>query len=861
MKWHARSIILILLGTVCGLRVSYAQKIVVTPEPAWRLPVAVKPAKISLREVSDGYYESFMETQQHVELEAVYYHEIREIVSNEGVQNGSQIAVSFDPSYERLEFHRVVVRRKGRETNQLNPSKFKIVQNEEEMSSFVYNGTKKAYLILEDVRSGDQIEFSYTLIGRNPIFNGRFSSSYYFHTYAPTGQVYKNLIVSTKRALHFRAFNNAPTAKVSEKNGLRMYEWNTAKPVVYKEEEFEPSWFEPYPYIQLSEYKEWKEVIQWALPLYASANTLPPALKPKVDEWKKIIKNDRFDYLDLVTRYVQDEIRYMGIEMGEYSHRPNSPERVFRQRFGDCKDKSLLLCTLLRAMGIEAYPALVNTYKREHLVDRLPSPYAFNHVIVMAKIDDSVCWIDPTISYQRGSVQIQYLSPYGKALVIRPNEAQLTDIPHVYPGVAEITEKYTVPALGQPAKLEVNSKFSIANADNMRSLFAQNGIMDLEKSYTDFYAELFPKSAVTMSDSIFFKDDESHNVFTINERYQIDSIWQRPDSTKKMLALDINAQILKGKLLFLSKKGRKTPIALNFPYELYYQIEVQFPEPWTIEPADFTLKRDAYEFEIEELYDQSTFTWTIKYHYKVLKPWVAANQATQFIADMDKINESLAKTITWNPELTQQTSAVLWWMVGLAMALLAGFSVLAIRFSQRPAVGFSEQEPLDIGGWLIVIALGLWITPVLICRTLLSNNYFNQLVWVGLEGNANELFIKALWLGELIFNLFLLVFSVLVLYLFLKKRVNLPKVLTVFMVVYLVFVGGEWVVCMQFKEVFEESTIESLRNDFVLQLFRSVIWIPYLNKSERVKQTFVTTAASQEFAYSDISELPKEEEQ
>ncbi|XHR98086.1 hypothetical protein ACFJIV_16335 [Mucilaginibacter sp. UC70_90] len=42
----------------------------------------------------------------------------------------------------------------------------------------------------------------------------------------------------------------------------------------------------------------------------------------------------------------------MGIEIGEYSHRANNPEKVFRQRYGDCKDKSLLLVSMLKAGGL-----------------------------------------------------------------------------------------------------------------------------------------------------------------------------------------------------------------------------------------------------------------------------------------------------------------------------------------------------------------------------------------------------------------------------------------------------------------------------------------------------------------------------
>ena len=56
----------------------------------------------------------------------------------------------------------------------------------------------------------------------------------------------------------------------------------------------------------------------------------------------------RQKYFRVAVNFVQNEIRYMGIETGKYSHKANSPEKVFKQRYGDCKDKSLLLASILK---------------------------------------------------------------------------------------------------------------------------------------------------------------------------------------------------------------------------------------------------------------------------------------------------------------------------------------------------------------------------------------------------------------------------------------------------------------------------------------------------------------------------------
>jgi transglutaminase-like putative cysteine protease len=120
-----------------------------------------------------------------------------------------------------------------------------------------------------------------------------------------------------------------------------------------------PSWHMQYPRLRLSEWSSWKAVVDWSLPLYRRAPLTPP-LQALVDEWRKESADDA-DRIILALRFVQDQVRYTGIEIGPGAYQPTAHGRVLERRYGDCKDKALLLVTLLAAMNIEAQPALVNT--------------------------------------------------------------------------------------------------------------------------------------------------------------------------------------------------------------------------------------------------------------------------------------------------------------------------------------------------------------------------------------------------------------------------------------------------------------------------------------------------------------------
>ena len=83
---------------------------------------------------------------------------------------------------------------------------------------------------------------------------------------------------------------------------------------------------------------------------------------------------------EAIAAYVQQQIRYVAVEIGIGGYQPHQAAEIFRNKYGDCKDKVTLLRTLSRGIGQEVYPVLIHT--RQGVVDAdFPSPLSFNHVI------------------------------------------------------------------------------------------------------------------------------------------------------------------------------------------------------------------------------------------------------------------------------------------------------------------------------------------------------------------------------------------------------------------------------------------------------------------------------------------------
>jgi transglutaminase-like putative cysteine protease len=260
-------------------------------------------------------------------------------------------------------------------------------------------------LFLEDVRKGDIIDYSYSLIGFNPVFNNKYNAFLETQLSAPVGHLFYRIVCPAGRTLYIKNEGTDCKPVITNQGTDRIVQWEFNKVRAVKPQDELPSWYDPTPTVMVGEYSSWNELCQWALPLFSARRPVSPMLTEKIAEIRVAAGGDPKKKILQSLRFVQDEIRYLAIEMGVNSHKPNDPDKVLAQRYGDCKDKSFLLCTMLQALGIDAAPVLINTGYQNTILGWLPSPLDFDHATVRVRLDGRVYWLDPTIPLQRGDLR------------------------------------------------------------------------------------------------------------------------------------------------------------------------------------------------------------------------------------------------------------------------------------------------------------------------------------------------------------------------------------------------------------------------------------------------------------------------
>lgn len=593
-----------------------------------------------LDSTADGHW-LLLERQINAAENETFVHSVRQILTTAGVQNGATLTIDFNPAYQNLTIHWARIWRGSQHFDRLDTNQIKVVQPEREMDNFILNGRKSAILVLESVGVGDIIDYAYSLKGVNPIFSGHFAAGFPVQMADSADRMLTRVVWPPNRRLYAKAHGCSVQPVVAAGTNSVDYTWDVRQVAGLAPEDSLPEWWNPRPWVQLTEFKTWAEVSQWALKLFQTSAPLSPELSRKIAEWKRI--NGRESQVLTVLRFVQDDVRYFGIEIGASSEKPADPSIVFARRFGDCKDKSLLFVTILRALGFEAYPVLVNATLGRALEGWQPSDSAFDHCIAVVQCEGQNYWLDPTMNYQRGPLAAHYLPGYDRGLVVSPTTKALGVIPRATGLPATTTTEYFVlHGKTEPAELKVVTVAQGRDAEILRALFATTKRTDIEKNFMHVYSATYP--GIKLASAIGMEDDLQQNRIQTTEWYSIDEAWTQPDKNRRYRC-EFYPSTIAGFLKKPVDTDRKAPLGVGFPQHYHLRTEVTLPGSWPAEGDKTSIADPAFNFQ--KAYRCGNNSLVMEYEYQALTDWVSPERVGEYIQHLNQTSQSLGYALTW----------------------------------------------------------------------------------------------------------------------------------------------------------------------------------------------------------------------
>jgi transglutaminase-like putative cysteine protease len=639
--------------------------------PAWVVPTTYAPTPATR---ADGaVVDELLDDQVRVGPPYEHYaRRVRSIRAIAGVENAGQVSIELDPTYQRLTLHALRIVRGAESIDARATATLRLLEQENDLDARMYNGRVTLSIVLADLRVGDVTDLEYTITGANPVFAGHVVDA--FNLGSPRGARHRRLrlLSPASRQVAWRTLGLPLEPTTRTQGGQREDVWDRRDVPASADEDGVPSWYVTTPFVTVSDFASWGDVVTWALPLFEHPIRPSPALDERVARIAADARSPEERALAAL-RFLQDEIRYLGMEMGMSSHRPHDPATVLGQRFGDCKDKALLLVTLLRALGVGAHAALVSTDLRSHLDRELPSAGPFDHAIVRIELPGREVWVDATRTHERGPLGDVPL-PFERALVVAPGESTPWTIyaPPPSAPTIECLERFTF--AGFRANFEVVTTYRGEDATVVRRHHATSSRDKVQKAHLDYYARIY-KTIQTAGD-LTVEDDIVRNVLVVREPYTItDAMPER--------ALDLLADEIREPLDKVRVTRRSAPFALPYPRKVRHTFEVRGARLGL--PDDVAVDTHALRFASHAREAGGVTTLDFELETKVSEVPAASidahEKAVESILDATSLTLPLREEKAKGPD--ESLGVKLGWFAGIAGALALVMAGGSIRAASR----------------------------------------------------------------------------------------------------------------------------------------------------------------------------------
>lgn len=142
--------------------------------------------------------------------------------------------------------------------------------------------------------------------------------------------------------------------------------------------------------------KDWEQFGVWVYnSLLQGQDQLDEATKHKIKQLVMGV-SDKREIVKKVYEYVQDNTRYISVQLGIGGWQPISAIEVDRVKYGDCKGLTNYTKALLKEVGVDSYYTVIYGSRQKKDIDPNFVRLQGNHVVLNVALEDSEIWLECT---------------------------------------------------------------------------------------------------------------------------------------------------------------------------------------------------------------------------------------------------------------------------------------------------------------------------------------------------------------------------------------------------------------------------------------------------------------------------------
>lgn len=584
------------------------------------------------------------------------------------LDEAGQISIDYQPQYQRLELNSLDVWRDGKRIDMRKQAHYAKLRRESGLEDGLIDGALTLSITLPDLRVGDRVDYGVTITGSNPVFGKGYYDVFDARYGVPLGERRVRVRHPAAMGLQWRVSAPGFSRNVSRVGDVATLDIAAHNLAAVQEEKGAPPDVDPYGLIEVSTAGNWETVAAWAAQLYPRGFK-DARIAERMVQSLQLRSDDRQGALLRAVAFVQGEIRYVGLDMGENSHAPHTPEVTLRNRYGDCKDKATLLIALLQLAGIRAEPVLVSSDSGHGLENRLPSPYAFDHVVVRAHLPQGEVWVDATRDREDGPLAQRRPLPFVRGLPVLAGQTELVAVPSPMPTLPQIeVNEDVVIALRQPQRLatfSVDTAYRQGRGERVAASFENDGAQAVGERYLEFMQQYY--SALTQVAVPTIDDANALDVRT-HEAYRLE--WPAREGDEIGFPLFQLGDWMDA----LPKEARKGPLALRGPQLARQTVRVQ-TDPVIRVDADTQTVVNPW-FRLSRTVSMQDGRIVIVGEWQRFADRIPASDVKRAAADMERARDLLYFTHDFKPQ--RRNAPANWRALGYPVAGLAALIVLVL---------------------------------------------------------------------------------------------------------------------------------------------------------------------------------------
>lgn len=381
--------------------------------------------------------------------EAIYSEKKRIVILNkESKANG--FAVFYDPDNKILDLDADIYDLSGTPIRKVRKSEIRDVAAVDGVS--IYSENRVQYIELNHSEYPYILEFSYRqklkglsfAVGENWYFQDRPSSAVTTSTY--------EISVPDDLDIQYQLYNMELEPKITHTDAEKVYRWEAKNIPAIKFEPYDVPVHRQLPILRISPNKfeidkfsgsmqSWQDYGSFLQQLWVGRDQLPGELKTQIRELTANTEDTK-EKISRLYRFMQENKRYVSVQLGIGGWQPFTAEYVEERGYGDCKALSNYMKAMLQEIGVESYPVIV--YAGGHhpyeVEDDFVDP-AFNHAILYVPSEDM--WLECTSPINPPGYLGEFTNDR-KVLLVTPQGGQLARTPKLGTTENKANEQFTI---------------------------------------------------------------------------------------------------------------------------------------------------------------------------------------------------------------------------------------------------------------------------------------------------------------------------------------------------------------------------------------------------------------------------------